>query len=112
MNKETNGKPAAPSTPPAAPTAAATTTTTAAALRPKVGTTTLKSSYCNMCSVNSTREEIVLNFGINQDWDRSLQSPELSLEHRIILSPSLAKRLVQLLHRSVEDYEGRYGALG
>jgi len=77
----------------------------------KVSTTNLKTSYCNMCSTNITREEVVLNFGVNQNWDRP-ESPELSLEHRIILSPFLAKRLSQLLHKVVEDYETRHGALG
>ena len=48
----------------------------------KVNTTNLKTSYCNMCSTNTTREEVVLNFGVNQNWDRP-ESPEVSLEHRI-----------------------------
>jgi len=26
----------------------------------------LKSSYANICTMNSTREEVILNFGINQ----------------------------------------------
>jgi hypothetical protein len=77
----------------------------------KVHTGNLKTSYCNMCSTNITREEVVLNFGVNQNWDRP-ESPELSLEHRIILSPFLAKRLSQLLNKVVEDYETRHGALG
>ena len=78
----------------------------------KIVSDNMKSSYCNMCSTNSTREEVVLNFGINQDWDRGLQDPVLSLEHRIILSPHLAKRLAQLVNKAIEDYEARYGSLG
>jgi len=35
----------------------------------------------------------------------------VALEHRIILSPFAAKRLVQMLGRLVEEYEARYGAL-
>ncbi|HVA40089.1 MAG TPA: DUF3467 domain-containing protein [Candidatus Binataceae bacterium] len=77
----------------------------------KLSTMSLKTSYCNMCSTNTTREEVVLNFGVNQNWDRP-ESPEVSLEHRIILSPFLAKRLSQLLNKVVEDYETRHGALG
>jgi hypothetical protein len=77
----------------------------------RVNTTNLKTSYCNMCSTNTTREEVVLNFGVNQNWDRP-ESPEVSLEHRIILSPFLAKRLSQLLNKVVEDYEARHNALG
>lgn len=44
----------------------------------RVDASGLKSSYCNVCNVNSTREEVVLNFGINQDWDRS-QAGEVRL---------------------------------
>jgi len=77
-----------------------------------VVTSNLKSSYCNMCSANATREEIVLNFGLNQDWDRALPNPELTLEHRVILHPALAKRLAQLLNKVVAEYEARHGALG
>ena len=77
----------------------------------KINTASLKTSYCNMCSTNTTREEVVLNFGVNQNWERP-ESPEVSLEHRIILSPFLAKRLSQLLNKVVEDYETRHGALG
>jgi len=77
----------------------------------KISTASLKTSYCNMCSTNTTREEVVLNFGVNQNWERP-ESPEVSLEHRIILSPFLAKRLSQLLNKVVEDYETRHGALG
>ena len=91
----------APATPPGGP-----------ARQSKVVSTNLKSSYCNMCSTNSTREEVVLNFGINEDWDRGLQDPVLTLEHRIILSPHLAKRLAQLVNKTIEDYEARYGSLG
>ena len=44
-------------------------TTAPAESQMKLNTTNLKSSYCNMCSANTTREEVVLNFGINQNWD-------------------------------------------
>ena len=37
----------------------------------KWDTSQLKSSYCNFCNANSTREEVVLNFGVNQTWAAS-----------------------------------------
>jgi hypothetical protein len=101
MNKE--AKAVAPA---AAPQA------TPPAQQTRVSTANLKSSYCNMCSANATREEVVLNFGFNQDWDRGPQTPELSLEHRIVLNPLVAKRVAQLLSKVVEEYEARNGALG
>src|SRR5690606_18782485 len=36
----------------------------------KFRTDALKSSYCNMANATSTREEVVLNFGVNQNWDQ------------------------------------------
>ncbi len=37
----------------------------------RVDISELKSSYCNVCNANITREEVVLNFGVNHDWDRA-----------------------------------------
>lgn len=77
----------------------------------KLNASSLKSTYCNMCNANTTREEVVLNFGINQSWDRGQADLEVALEHRIILSPFAAKRLSQMLVKLIEEYEGRYGEL-
>jgi hypothetical protein len=77
----------------------------------QLNTANLKSSYCNMCNANTTREEVVLNFGVNQNWDRGQGNLEVSLEHRIILSPFAAKRLSQLLVKLVAEYESHYGKL-
>ena len=77
----------------------------------RVNTNSLKSSYCNMCSANTTREEVVLNFGVNQNWDRGSSELDVSLEHRIILSPFAAKRLSQMMTKLIEEYESRYGEL-
>jgi len=76
----------------------------------RVDTSELKSSYCNVCNVNSTREEVVLNFGANHDWDRA-QAGAVKLHHRIILSPYAAKRVAALLSKLVQDYESRHGTL-
>jgi hypothetical protein len=71
----------------------------------------LKSSYANFCNATSTREEVVLNFGVNQNWERTPQDMAIDLEHRIVLSPFAAKRLNQLLSKLVTEYETRYGEL-
>ncbi len=78
-------------------------------------TDNLKSSYCNMCNATSTREEVVLNFGLNQNWDQPTARPdeiEVDLQHRVVLSPFAAKRLSEALGKLVTDYETRYGKLG
>ena len=71
----------------------------------------IKSSYANFCNATSTREEVVLNFGVNNNWERTPQDMEIELEHRIVLSPFAAKRLNQLLSKLITEYETRYGEL-
>jgi Protein of unknown function (DUF3467) len=75
-------------------------------------TTNLRSSYANFCNANSTREEVVLNFGVNKTWERGPQDAlDIELNHRIVLSPFAAKRLTELLQNLMKEYESRYGAL-
>jgi Protein of unknown function (DUF3467) len=74
-------------------------------------TAALHSSYANFCNANSTREEVVLNFGVNKTWDRTQGSLEIELNHRIMMSPFAAKRLAGLLGNLMKEYEPRYGAL-
>jgi hypothetical protein len=71
----------------------------------------MKSSYANVCNVTSTREEVVLLFGINQSWHRGANEVTVQLTDRIILSPFAAKRMMRLLGDVVQAYEGRFGAL-
>ena len=71
----------------------------------------LKSSYVNFANANSTQEEVVLNFGMHNNWDRMAAEVAIELTHRIVMSPFAAKRLSELLAKLVQHYEGRYGAL-
>ncbi|MEW5768742.1 MAG: DUF3467 domain-containing protein [Pseudomonadota bacterium] len=71
----------------------------------------LKSSYVNFANANSTREEVVMNFGLNTSWDRSQPEMEIELAHRIVMSPFAAKRLAELLNKLMAEYESRYGEL-
>ena len=71
----------------------------------------MKSSYANVCNVTSTREEVVMLFGINQAWNRGQKEVSIQLTDRIIISPYAAKRLVMLLDGVVKEYEKRFGAL-
>ena len=76
-----------------------------------MNTASLKSTYCNMVNATTTREEAVLNFGVNESWDRNAADYAVKLEHRVILSPFAAKRLSQMLARLIDEYETRYGEL-
>lgn len=71
----------------------------------------LKSSYVNFANANSTQEEVVINFGMNNNWDRMANEVDIELTHRVVMSPFAAKRLAELLNKLVTQYESRYGAL-
>ena len=79
--------------------------------RVKWDDSSMKSSYANVCNVTSTREEVVMLFGINQAWNRGQKEVTIQLTDRIIISPYAAKRLVTLLDGVVKEYEKRFGAL-
>ncbi len=71
----------------------------------------MKSSYANVCNVTSTREEVVMLFGMNQAWNRGQKEVTIQLTDRIVISPYAAKRLTVLLGGVVKEYESRFGAL-
>ena len=71
----------------------------------------MKSSYANVCNVTSTREEVVMLFGVNQAWNRGQKEVTIQLTDRIIVSPYAAKRLMMLLDGVVKEYEKRFGVL-
>lgn len=90
---------------------AQTKTTEASATKVRWDTSNLKSSYSNVCNATSTREEVVLNFGINEAWERGQKGIDVHLAHRIILSPFAAKRLSELLSKLIAEYEAKHGEL-
>ena len=95
---------------PKAPAAPAESTATAGP-RVRWDDTNMKSSYANVCNVASTREEVVLLFGINQAWHSAQKEIPVQLTDRIILSPHAAKRLSALLDNVLREYETRFGPM-
>ena len=71
----------------------------------------MQSAYANVCNVASTREEVVLLFGINQAWHAGQQEIPIQLSNRIIISPHVAKRLATLLTNVLKEHETRFGPL-
>lgn len=71
----------------------------------------LQSSYANVCNVSSTREEVVLAFGVNNVWERGQANIQVQLTNRIVLNPYAAKRLAAVLNRVVAEYESTFGTL-
>lgn len=73
--------------------------------------TNMKSSYANVCNVTSTREEVVLLFGMHQAWQSGQKEVTVQLTDRIVLNPFAAKRLAGLLAGMLKEYENRHGTL-
>ncbi len=94
-----------------APTVTAETSA-AASLKIRWDDRNMKSSYANFCNVASTREEVVLLFGVNQAWQAGQPEIPIQLSDRIIFSPHAAKRLALLLTNVLREYESRFGTLG
>lgn len=97
--------------PPTPPDAQETAAQPEGGQRLRFNTSNIKSTYCNVCNATSTREEVVVNFGLNQTWDMGTRELDVELEHRIILSPAAAKRLHEMLGKLLQEHEQRYGQL-
>jgi hypothetical protein len=71
----------------------------------------VRNAYANVCNVSSSREEVVLVFGLNNAWERDASEVRVKLNSRVILSAFAAKRLSLLLNNVVQQYEARFGAM-
>lgn len=71
----------------------------------------MRTTYANVCNVTSSREELTMLFGTNQNWHAGQKELTVELSDRIILSPYAAKRLALLLNRTMQEYEQRFGPL-
>jgi len=77
----------------------------------KFDDTGIINAYANVCNVSSSREEVVLVFGMNNAWEREASEVRVKLNSRMILSPFAAKRLSLLLNSVVQQYEARFGVM-
>ena len=67
-------------------------------------------SYANFCRVTGTPEELIIDFGLN---DQPMGMPESPIEitQRIVVNFYTAKRLLNALGMSVQRHEGAFGVL-
>ena len=72
----------------------------------------MATTYANVCNVAFTQEEVVLLFGMNQNWHGDVDEITIKLAKRMIMSPHAARRLQALLGNLLAQYESRFGALG
>lgn len=71
----------------------------------------MRSTYANVCNVSSSREEVTLLFGTNQNWHAGQTELTVELSDRITLNPYAAKRFSLLLANTIAEYEKRFGEL-
>ena len=71
----------------------------------------MRTSYANACNVVSTREEVVLFFGINQGMRGGGEEIVVQLGDRLMLNPHAAKRLNILLTNVLREHEARFGTI-
>lgn len=72
----------------------------------------MATTYSNVCNVAFTKEEVVLLFGMNQNWHGGQDEITIKLAKRIIMNPHAARRLQALLGNLLAQYESRFGPLG
>lgn len=71
----------------------------------------MRSTYANVCNVSSTREEVTLLFGTNQNWHAGQKDLTVELSDRMTLNPYAAKRLSILLANTISEYEKVFGSV-
>ena len=66
--------------------------------------------YANFCRVNGTPEELIIDFGLN---DQPFGAPQKSLmiSQRLVINHYTAKRLLAALQMSIQRHEAAFGVL-
>ncbi len=67
--------------------------------------------YANLALVNTTPEEVVLNFGVNAVPPTPEREVTVEINNRIILSYPSAKRLALTLGNLISRYEEAHGVI-
>lgn len=61
--------------------------------------------YSNVANVGMSKDEVTLLFGTNMTWGTVGEEIIIQLSSRIIMTPSVAKNLVETLQRVLQEYE-------
>lgn len=65
--------------------------------------------YANVANVGMSKDEVTLLFGTNQTWGAIGDEIVIALSTRIIMTPSVARNLVDTLQRVLQEYDNRLG---
>lgn len=77
----------------------------------RLNTKDLKTAYANVCTMNCNQGEVILNFGINQNFGGQQETVTIDLNQQVILNPMSAKRMLGMLHKLIGEYEQRHGEI-
>jgi len=78
--------------------------------RIEVDSSTTIPTHANFCRVSGTPEEVVIDFGLNPQPNTQNPDP-IAVSQRVVVSYYTAKRLLQVLHMTVQQHEGAFGVL-
>ena len=70
-----------------------------------------QTSYANLAVLTSTREEVILNFGVNVNPPTPQREVNVDVTSRIIMTYPSAKRLAITLGNVIQRYEARHGVI-
>ena len=73
----------------------------------RLDTSRMTTSYCNFFSAQQGPEEVVLNFGLRQQWDPTEENLNVNLLQQVILHPAAVRRLHELLGKVMADRSAR-----
>ena len=83
------------------------TPSAAAQRRVRMDTANMKSAYCNFFMAQDSPNEVVLNFGFNQNLGSTQQDLQVQLLQQVILHPDTARRVKDTLVELFEKRDGR-----
>jgi len=66
--------------------------------------------YANFCRVTGTPEELIIDFGLNNQ-PMGMPTEAIKITERLIVNFYTAKRLLGALHMAVQRHEAAFGAL-
>jgi hypothetical protein len=70
-------------------------------------TSGLTTTYCTLGDVRERDGQIEISFGVSRKREQSDAELEVQLLHRIVLDPTAATRLQELLIKLIEDQQSR-----
>lgn len=76
----------------------------------RLDASSVETVYSNAFAVASSAEEITLYLGVNSPLP-GMKQPTIKVSHRLVLIPPNAKRLLQLMQKTVQTYEERFGPI-